>query len=140
MTFAFTRRPSFAIAALAAWTLFLWTTRIRNIVSDNELAGWAKTWRLGVSVTFVGVALVLVSLLFSRSKDATLRRPDLTAALASALAIFGIGWWAIRLTQVLFDDHTAAFKIVHSVLGLGTIGFGALVLWATRPAESEFGR
>ncbi len=115
--------------ALGAWTLLLWFTRVRNVLADADLAGWSKTWQLGISVIFVVVALGLVGL--SLAKDNPALR-TLAIRISLGLAVFGSVWWAIRGVNTLFNDHSVAFKLVHTVLALGTMAISAWVISAQR--------
>lgn len=124
-----------ALLALSAWTVFIWSTRVRNILDDVDLSGWSLTWRLGISVAFIAAALAIVVLTFL-AKSGTLRQPAPVAKLGAALAIAGGAWWLVRGAQILLADHGGAFKVVHSVLGLVTIGLSVWVLSATSsPAD-----
>jgi small neutral amino acid transporter SnatA (MarC family) len=50
------RRAAFVLLAAAAWTLFIWVTRISNIVGDDERSTGFKV---------VHVVLALVSVAFA---------------------------------------------------------------------------
>lgn len=108
--------PAFTV--LIAWTLFLWVSRTRNVVSNEELSTWGITWRLGVVVVFVVLALL------------ALRRSTRDPFLP-VLVWWTIGYWLIRGGGILLDDHDAAFKVVHTVLMVVSIG-GAMWVWQTR--------
>ncbi|MBV9951798.1 MAG: hypothetical protein JO291_07585, partial [Acidimicrobiia bacterium] len=45
-----------------------------------------------------------------------------------ALAIWSIGYWAVRLPLIMSHDHPAAFKGVHAVLALVAAGLSAWTL------------
>ena len=47
--------PAFTV--LIGWTLFLWASRTRNVVSNDALSAWGTAWRLGVVVVFVALAV-----------------------------------------------------------------------------------
>ncbi len=111
--------------ALGAWTLLLWSTRVRNVLADAELAGWSKTWQLGISVIFVVVAIALVGLSLAKDQPPL---QTLAKRLSLGLAVFGSAWWAVRGINTLFNDHSFGFKAVHTVLALGTIAISAWVL------------
>jgi hypothetical protein len=51
-----------------------------------------------------------------------------TRAVTTALAVWSIGYWAIRLPLILGHDHPAGFKVVHSVLALVAAGLSAWTL------------
>ena len=56
--------------ALAAWTLFTWVNRIRNISADPALVGGARLWSLAVAVTFTaaGLAVGALALAWARGR------------------------------------------------------------------------
>jgi hypothetical protein len=109
------RVPAFA---LAGWTLFVWATRIRNALGDDELSTGGKVWAVGVATAFtVGGLAVLV---------AALRRSHLTTAVR-VLAAVTVVYWPVRVVQIALADHGAAFVVVHTLLGVVSVG---LALWA----------
>lgn len=93
------------VYALPIWTLLVWTTRIRNIVSGD----WSAVdllLPLGLTVLAV-VALVR-------------RRPGVQVLAAATVAV-----WAVRLPFVLVHDHPAGFKVVHAVLAVASFALAA---------------
>ncbi len=98
---------------LAAWTVLLWSTRVRNALDDATLVGWSRTWQVGVSVLFLAVAVLLAGL--------SLVRPTRAAGVGVALAIAGSIWWTIRGIGIVIKDYEPAFTIVHVILAIGTI-------------------
>lgn len=102
---------------LAAWTLLLWSTRIRNALDDSELVGWTRTWQIGISVLFVVVGIVLGLL--------SLVRPMWAIPVGLVLAVGGSIWWAIRGTGVVLADYELGFTLVHVALAIGTIVLSA---------------
>jgi hypothetical protein len=89
------------------WTVFVWAGRIRN----------------GGSVLLAASFLVLAAVaLWQRGRWVT------------ALAAWTIGVWAIRTPQILLDDQSVAFKVVHTVLATISI---ALAVLAQRHVERE---
>lgn len=113
-----TRLPLFA---LVGWTLFVWISRSRNVVNDDDLSTGGTTWRLGAALLFVVLALAV--LLVRR-----LRPARLTAVLA-VLVAWTTAWWLIRGIGILLDEHAVGFKVVHSILMIVSIG---LAMWAWR--------
>ena len=137
------RNQLIAIGLLVGWTFLVWIGRVRNVLADDDLAGFAKTWRLGVAIGFVAAGLVLAALVLSQVRKsgpagpASLARPSSVGNSASLLAIVGIAWWLIRGGGILFADFDTSFKIVHSVLALATFGLSGLVLMATRSTVKD---
>lgn len=123
------------LAVLAGWTLLVWVGRVRNVVADDALAGWALTWRVAVSVAFTTAAIVLaVSLV--RTPRLIAPPQSLSDRLGVGLAVIGIAWWLVRGTGILLADHSAGFKLVHTVLALVTVALSAAVLRASRRSDS----
>lgn len=128
--------PVLAAAAIAAWTLFVWSNRISNVLDDDELAGWAMTWRLAVAVVFV--VLALVSAFAAASSRAALTLPTWGTGAVSALAMASILWWPPRTVSTLVADFSVAFKVVHVVLAVVSVGLGVWALRTVRAGSSRF--
>lgn len=45
-----------------------------------------------------------------------------------AFAVWTVWVWATRIWNILGDDHSVGFKVVHSVLALVSVAF-AVVTW-----------
>ncbi len=135
--------PLIWIGLLVGWTFLVWVGRVRNVLADDDLAGFAKTWRLGVALGFVVAGLALAALVLAQVRrsgsagSASFSRPSVAGNLASLLAIVGIMWWFIRGGGILLADFDTSFKIVHSVLALVTFGLSGLVLMATRSTAKD---
>ncbi len=103
-------RPAPFVLALV--TLFVWGVRIKN--ADGS---WTAVL---LSLTFIGLAVLVLA-----TRGHAL--PSVTLA----------GWtvvvWAIRLVDiVLLSDHGTGFKVVHAVIGVGSI---LLAGWAERTLQ-----
>ena len=113
-------RNRLAVPLLLGWTFFVWISRIRNILDDDDLSGAGRAWRLGAAALFVVLAAVVLVARRRRSPRAT--------ALLAGLVVWTIGWWAIRGIGILVDgNHDAGFKLVHTILMIVSI---ALAMWA----------
>ncbi len=98
---------------LAAWTLFVWGTRIRN--ADGAVGATA------VAAACVALAVWLLVALW---------RAWPHAAPLLALSVLTVAVWVVRLVDIVaFSDHSAGFVIVHAALGAVSL---ALVSWAWR--------
>lgn len=117
--------------ALGGWTLLLWSTRINNVRNDAALEGWSRTWQLGAAVLFVVAGLVLVASSLLRRNSAARLVSD---RLGIGLAVFGSLWWLVRGTGTLLADHGVGFKVVHTLLALGTIAISGWLLSEYRDA------
>lgn len=113
--------------ALAAFTLFVWTTRIRNIWTDDSLTTAGQLGRTALSLTFTAFAVAVVWLWWHG------RRTGAVAAIAGPIvrgfAAWTIGVWAVRAVQIASADHGAAFVAVHTALAVGST---VLAVWAVR--------
>ncbi len=108
-----------AVVVFAVWTVFVWATRVSNIVRDD---GSALDLVLAVVLAGLGVAVAVAAL--RRSP-----RWPLVALVAATAAT-----WAVRTPLILLDgDHGVAFKAVHAALAVVSIVLAALA-WRARPA------
>lgn len=113
-----------AIPVFLTWTVVVWVGRIRNIAGDDDLSTGGRAWRLGAAVLFVVLALAVVG---ARRLGGSANSP-LANTLLGALVALTVGWWGVRGVGILLDvDHDIGFKVVHTVLMIGSI---ALAVWA----------
>ena len=107
-----------ALSVLVGWTVFLWLSRLRNVVADDDLSRVALTWRIVVVGIFVSLAVL-----------AGLRSTRRWAV--PALVWWTIGFWLVRGGGILLDDHDLSFTVVHTVLMAVSIAT-AMWVWRTR--------
>lgn len=106
----------FAVYAFAAWTAFVWVTRVRNIVEDD---GSTIDLVMALGLATLGVAVVVAA-----------RKGGLAPVLAVAV-VATLAVWAVRTPLIVFDvDHGVAFKAVHTALAVVSVGLG-LAAWRT---------
>lgn len=106
------------VYAFAGWTVFVWSTRVRNIVEDG---GSGLNLAAAVGLTALGAAVGLT---------AWRRRDLLAATVVAAVGATGLAW-AIRVPQIVFEaDHGAAFKVVHVALAAVSVTLAGLA-WRT---------
>jgi hypothetical protein len=92
-----------AMWALVGWTLFVWGTRIVNILDDGgALAGLVPAVGLTALAVAAGVAL--------RGRRG---RPTWAPA---ALVVATVAVWAVRVPLLLVGDRSGAFVAVHVAL------------------------
>lgn len=108
---------------LCGWTAFVWVTRIRNAFGDDDLGTGARAIAL---VTAVGFTVIAATVAFGH-----LRKLPWAGAATVGFAMITSGYWVVRMITIISRDHSAAFIIVHCVLGLVSI---ALSVWATLAA------
>lgn len=111
------RRP-WPPMALVGWTVLVWTTRIRNIVGDEELTGADRAGRLALALSFTALAAAVTW--------AWRRRAPWARAAVLALAGWTIAVWAVRVVGIATADHDAAFVAVHTALGIVSVGLAAV--------------
>lgn len=102
---------------LTGWTVFLWVSRLRNVVTNDELSDAGRNWRIAVVAIFVGLGIAATIGMFRRS-----------LVLLRVLVMWSIGYWIIRGGGILIGDWSAGFKIVHTVLMAVTLGLCAWVM------------
>ena len=88
------------LIALVAWTVFVWAGRIRN-------GGSAL-----LAASFLALAAIAV---WRRGRWIT------------ALVVWTIGVWVVRTPFILVHDHSAGFKVVHTVLAAVSVGLALSV-------------
>jgi hypothetical protein len=103
-------RRSPAATALSAWSLLVWTTRIRNIWTDDELSTGEQWGRTALALSFT---LLAVAVLYAVVKGATWQR-----LIVLVLAGWTIGVWVARSIGIATADHDGAFIAVHLVLAV----------------------
>lgn len=116
---------------LSAWTLLVWTTRIRNIWTDDSLSTAGQLWRTGLALGFTAFAVVTVGAWVKARRSAGAAGP-FVAVWVRAFALWTVGVWAVRAVQIGGADHEVGFKVVHTVLAVVSVG---LALWADREAH-----
>jgi hypothetical protein len=113
-----------ATLALSAWTLLVWTTRINNIWTDDDLDAAARAGSTALALSFTVLAVaVLAALWFRRRQQVGWLRP-----LVAALAAWTVVVWVARGVQIALADHSAAFVAVHLALAVVSIALAVLAL------------
>lgn len=107
--------PSFVLWAMVGWTIFLWVSRLRNVLGNDELSSAGRAVRVGVVVVFVALAAVA---------SVGIRRRQ--APLIWVLIVWTIGYWLVRHSGILFGDYSAGFKLVHTALAVVSLGLAGL--------------
>ncbi len=98
-------QAAWAFWALIAWTIFLWLSRLRNVLVNDELTSGGRAIRIGVVVLFVVLAGAAVY---------GYRRAQ--PVLVWVLAVWTVGYWLVRGIGILVGDYSVGFKMVHTVL------------------------
>jgi hypothetical protein len=101
---------------LAAWTLLVWATRIRNILEDDAAWGPGRVVDLALAVALVGLAAAVV--LWARRG-----RP---VGAVPALVVGTVAVWAVRAPGILLDGRwSVGFKVVHTLLAVVSVALAA---------------
>lgn len=112
------RTNRWRVFPLLGWTFALWISRIRNVLTNDDLDGVAVAWRLAVAGIFLLLATVTLSWVVSG-------RPGWNPL--KWLATWSIGFWLIRGSSILIDsDWSFGFKAVHTSLMIVTFAMVAL--------------
>jgi hypothetical protein len=107
-------RGRMVIWALIGWTIFLWVSRLRNVLTNDDLTSTGRAVRIGVVVVFVVLAAWALT---------GLRRGRVLAI--QVLIGWTIVYWLVRHTGILIDDYSVGFKLIHTVLAIISIGLAA---------------
>ena len=129
-------RP-YPVLALAAWSLFLWTSRLGLAWKTAGSTASKVLATVPVAIFVVlGVALLVVLL---RRPPAEVRAGRLDGngrLLVRGVAGWTVAYWLVRTPMILTDGRSAAFHAVHVVLATVSIGLAAWAWHAVRhPAE-----
>jgi hypothetical protein len=119
-------------SGFAAWTLYVWATRIRNAVADDALSGADRAVTVAMSLGFVAAALVVGVLVVRSWRRHGRLDGSVQAAMAVTLALTVLVW-AIRVPMILTDSGRGIpFKVVHAMLAVISVGLG----WGARRAAA----
>lgn len=113
---------------LATWTLVVWTTRLRNIWTDESLATAGQIWRTVLALVFTAFAAGVVAL-WARARRHGGHVTPRAAVAVRAFAGWTVAVWLVRGVQIAVADHGGAFVAVHTALAAVSV---ALAVWADR--------
>jgi hypothetical protein len=120
-----TRRTWWTVVAFAAWTLFVWVGRIRNVWADATLDTAGKVGSSALAASFVVfAALTLVWAVKQRRSGL----PACTLYLVGPFAAWTAGVWVVRSAAIWVHDHPVGFKLLHTVLAAASIALAALAV------------
>lgn len=107
--------------AFGAWTVFVWGTRIRTAVGDDDMAGAAKAavviWALALVIA--GVTVIVA------------RRPEVVRAVLALT----VASWAVSAVSMLTGGRGVAFVAVHLTLAAISIALGVAAYRSTSSAS-----
>ena len=99
---------------LAVSTLFVWITRIYNLLNDNEISSGERIWSVLVAFIFLLAAAAVIKVLIGSWRD----RNILNSRLVPAFCIWTVTFWIVRSVGILIAEHDAGFKIVHACIAI----------------------
>lgn len=108
-----------SVLAFGGWNAAIWLTRIRNILGDDSLDAGGKALWMAPAVVFGAGGVV--ALLAWWKGQASLARP--LAAVAMAVILY----WPIRTVFIMVDGRSLAFRMVHVVLSVVSVGLAVAV-------------
>lgn len=114
------RLRHWTVLVFGAWNAAIWLSRVRNILADQELDRAAKALWLVPAVVF-GLGGLLALWSWWRGRSAVVL--PLMGVLAATLF-----YWPIRIVFILFDGRSAAFRIVHLLLAVVSVGLALLAV------------
>ena len=101
---------------LIAWTVFLWLSRLRNVLNDEDLTSGGRAIRVGVVVVFVAMA--------AAAAVAVRRRKPIVLVV---FLCWTVGYWLVRGTGILIDGgYSLSFKAIHTLLMVISLTLSAL--------------
>jgi len=112
------QRVTRLLGALAVWTVIIWLGRIRNVAADETLSDLGRIWRLVLAVQFLALAALSVAVVAGWWRN----HPVGSTRFVTVFCLWTMGFWAVRGLGMLFADHDAQFKLVHSLLAAVSIG------------------
>lgn len=114
------------LLVLGLWQLFVWGTRIRNVMGDRSLLGLDQVLLVSLSATFVTYGIVALWAWRQLGRTPG-RRPGGTPWL-----VVGAAWtvlvWCVRGTGIVLGDHDVGFVVVHLVLAVVSVALAVLSL------------
>ena len=117
------------LVPLLVWTLFVWSSRIRNVWTDDDLTTGGQVLRTGYAVVFLAFGVAMVVLVWRG-------RPEPLSSMGQRVLAVFLAWtvvfWLIRGIGIIVDDHTTSFTVIHTVLMVISIGLAA---WAATAIE-----
>lgn len=122
------RRLSAAALVFLAWTLLIWGTRIGNIWRGDDGGTGARLADTALAASFVVLVLAVAVATVRAVSPATVYR------VVVILAGWTAGVWMVRSVDILADDWSVGFKVVHTALAVVSLALAALAVRSLRSA------
>ena len=107
--------------AFGAWTVFVWGTRIRTALGDDDMAAAAKAAVVVWSLTLVAAGVLVI----------VRRRQEVVRAVLGLT----VASWAVAAVSMLTGARGAAFVAVHLTLAALSIAIGVAAYRSTSSAS-----
>ncbi len=124
------------LGVLAAWTAYVWVTRLFNAWSSADETTAAKVVSTLISVVFLAFVVASVVVL------ARTWNGDLEGWMRTMLYAFA-AWttvvWVVRIVLISIADHAVGFKVVHAALGVVSIALAVAVAWGVAVHDEQAG-
>lgn len=117
------------VVPILVWTLFVWSSRIRNVWTDDDLSTAGQWLRTGYAVVFLAFAIALVVRLWPRRRDPIGGRDQ---RLLAVFIAWSVAFWLIRGIGIIVDDHTTSFTVIHTILMVISLFLAALAATAVQ--------
>lgn len=130
-------RRRWPVAVFAAWSGYVWSTRIANAWSaTSDETTTAKVVSTVTAVVLLAGALAAVVILVRARARAFEAAESLVLRLAAGATV---AVWAVRVPLIVADGgHDVPFKVVHGILGLLSVVL-ALATWRVAGREQDGG-
>ena len=126
-------RP-YPVAVFSAVTLVIWGNRIWLSWTQDVSLGAKLASSIPITA-FVIASVVLLGLLWQGVDRTSAGFTNLVRAFAAGTVLY----WAIRLPMILAHHHPIPFKVVHSVLAIGSVT-AAVFAWRSLASVHTDGR
>lgn len=126
-----TNRAKLLVTGLAAWSLFVWVTRINNTWTSTSEGLIAKLFSTVFAVGLIVAAIAAVS-------EAWRKDGERAVLFARVLCGGTILVWLVRAPMILLGGWDVAFLVVHMLLAAASVAL-SVVTWKA-VGESAPGR
>jgi hypothetical protein len=120
------RRLSPAALVFLAWTLLIWGTRIGNIWRGDDGGTGTRLADTALAASFVVLVLAVAVAAVRAVSPTTVYR------VVVILAGWTAGVWIVRTVDILADDWSVGFKVVHTALAVVSLVLAALAVRSPR--------
>ena len=123
-------RTRWPVVLFVLWSAYVWVTRIVNAFGDDTAnKPFALVLSLSVLLPVAGTGVVLVVARHRMLVEHEIRLWQ-TAAVWTSLV------WLVRGAEIVVSDHSAAFKVVHVVVGAVSIVLAAATVRVARREQA----